>query len=352
MICRRAVLAATGVALLALALAAGAFAAPGAHPRHVAIVPPSTRGDIELGKHGGYRVSVELEDPDLAILTVSRFEASRLGAEQTRYGAHIQGSLAAGRVKADFGAIGSIDVRFRREGPPRTVELLKGCDGRQPVREPGRWVGKLSLRGEGGYFKASTGAAAGEVDRVFRLSCPVKHPVALPEHKSLREQVEPEVGASLVSAILGTVSSLEAVDTEGGRVVALRAGHANGVGAGAEVEAGAFEYEGRMPVGRTVQLLGSRPGTLVTSLPGERPATATLAPDAPFSGTAEYLATSAAAHSWTGTLAVRFPGLTVPLAGPGYSSTLCVVSTLVKPLGCEFQPPDWQGADESAGAER
>jgi hypothetical protein len=307
------------------------------------------QGAIKLGKHRGYRVTVAFREPDVAILTVSRSDAARLGEEETKYGAHFRGSLAGGRVRADFGAIGSIDVRFHRQGPAEKAELLKECDGKLPLFETGRWVGKVSLRGEGGYFAVSTGSAAGEVDRVFRLSCPVKHPVPLPAHESLREQVEPETGGSLISAILGTVSSLEAVSTEGGRVVALRAAHASGRGPGAEVEAGAFEYQGRMPVGRTVQILNAPAGSLVTSMPGERPATATLKPGAPFSGEAEYLATSPAAHRWTGTLTVRFPGLTVPLAGPSFSSTLCVVSTLVKPEGCEYQPPDWQGAEESTG---
>jgi hypothetical protein len=173
----------------------------------------------------------------------------------------------------------------------------------------------------------------------------------LPKHESLREQVEPAVGASLISVLVGTVSSLEAVDAVGSRAVALRAAHASGTGPGAEVEAGAFEYQGRMPVGRTVQILKAPPGSLVTTLPGESPATATLKPGAPFSGEASYLATSLAVHSWTGSLAVRFPGLTAPLVGAGFSSTLCVVSTLVKPDGCEFQPPDWQGGGESTTAD-
>jgi hypothetical protein len=208
-------------------------------------------------------------------------------------------------------------------------------------------VGRVSLRGEGGYFAVTSGSAKGEPDRRPRLRCHFKHTVKLPRPVSLRERIEPEIGSSIVSILLGTVSSLEAVDTEGGRVVALRAAHASGTGPGAEVEAGAFEYQGRMPVGRTVQILKAPAGSLVTSLPGEHPATATLKPGAPFSGEASYLAASAAAHSWTGTLAVRFPGLVAPLAGPGFSSTLCVVSTLVKPNGCEYQAPDLQGAEES-----
>jgi hypothetical protein len=345
-------LAAAGAVLVMLALPAGASAAPKAHPRHVEVIPPSVAGRVELGKQHGYRVSVAFSEPDVAILTVSRFRGARLSTEETKYGAHLLGSLSAGRVRADFGAVGSIDLRFHRLGPARKVNLLKECDGKVPLEESGRWVGRVSLRGEGGFFAVSAGSAPGAIDRVFRLACPAKHPLPPPEHKSLRDQVEPDIGASLISVLVGTVSSLEAVESEGGRVVALRAAHASGTGPGAEVEAGEFEYQGQMPVGRTVQILGSRSGSLVTTLPGEGPATATLRPSAPFSGEGDYHATSPAVHSWTGTLAVRFPGLSVPLAGPGFSSTLCVVSTLVKPLGCEYQAPDWQGGEGSTSVGR
>lgn len=347
---RRVAVAAAAV-LPALLLAASASATPNAHPRHVEVIPPSVRGAIELGTHGGYRVGLSLREPDLAILTVSRFRASRLATEEAKYGAHFKGSLAGGRVRADFGAIGSVEVRFRRQGKPRKIKFLKECDGKLPREESGRWIGKVRLRGEGGYFAVSTGSAAGEIDRLFRLSCHFPHPLPLPRRESLREQVEPEIGSSIVSFLVGTLAGLEAVDSEGGRTLALRAAHASGARPGAEVEAGAFEYQGRMPVGRTVQVLAEPKGTLITTLPGESPPTATLKPGAPFSGEGTYLAPSPAVHSWTGTLAVRFPGLVAPLAGPGFASTLCVVSTLVKPEGCEFQAPDWQGGEASSAGE-
>jgi hypothetical protein len=340
------------LALLALAAPAGAAAARGgAHPRHVQVIEPRAAASLLLGTHGGYKVGVLFQEPDDAQLIVTKLDLSRLASEETRYGAHFRGSLRGGRVTADFGKVGSLSVRFHPRGRAREERPIKGCEGRPGRNEAGRWVGRVSLRGEGGYFAVSAGSAKGEVDRRPRLRCHFKQAVKLPPPESLREQIEPHVGSSITSILLGTVSSLEAVDTEGGRVVALRAAHASGTGPGAEVEAGAFEYQGRMPVGRTVQVLKAPAGSLVTSLPGERPATATLKPGAPFSGEAEYLASSPAAHSWTGTLAVRFPGLTVPLAGESFSSTLCVVSTLVKPEGCEYQAPDWQGAEEATSAE-
>jgi hypothetical protein len=259
--------------------------------------------------------------------------------------------LLGGSVAADFGAVGSIAVRFRPMGAPRERDPLKGCEGSPSRREPGRWVGKISLRGEGGYFAVSTGTAKGERDRTFRLRCHVKRPLPRPRPGSLRERVEPPLGLGLASLIFGNVSSLQAVHKEGGRVVQLLAAHAADSGPGAEVEAGAFEYQGRMPVGRYAEVEAPA-GSLVTTLPGEHPATATLRPGAPFSGEASYLATSATTHSWSGTLTAHFPGLVAPLTGPGFYSSLCVVSMLVKPHGCEAGSPSLQPSGESTTAVR
>lgn len=349
---RGSLLAAAAV-LIALAAPAGASARTNAHRRHVEVHQPTVAANLLLGSHGGYQVGVVFEEPDLAMLIVSRSDQSRLGVEETKYGTHFHGSLPGGHVTADFGAVGSLAVRFRPAGAVRERRPLDGCEGRPSRSESGRWVGKVSLHGEGGYFAVSTGSAEGELDRTFRLRCHVKRPLPQLRPESLRERIEPHIGFSLASLLLGTVSSLQAANREDGRLIEMRAAHATGRGPGAEVEAGAFEYQGRMPVGRIVQILSAPPGSLVTTLPGEHPATATLKPGAPFSGEASYLASSPTDHSWTGTLAVRFPGLVSPLAGPSFYSSLCVVSPLVKLLGCEFQPPSLQANEESTtGARR
>jgi hypothetical protein len=93
-----------------------------------------------------------------------------------------------------------------------------------------------------------------------------------------------------------------------------------------------------MAIGRSAYVEGF-PGTLVTSLPGAHPATATLTPPAPFYGEANYLEKSSTSHSWTGTLGVNLPGLTLPLTGPGFYTSLCVVSPLKAPNGCDFIKP-------------
>lgn len=334
--------------LIALALPAGASARGGAHRRHVQVIQPTASAGVYLGTHDGYEVNLFLEEPDQAILDVSKYDLKRLSTAETKYGAHFTGSLVGGRVKADFGAVGSVDVRFRQTKPAKERGRLKACEGSPSRREFGRWTGTISLHGEGGYFDASSKSAAGERDRSFLLRCRFKHPLPLPKPESLRAKIEPRIGTSITALLLGTASSLEAEESEEGRSVVLWAAHPSGTKPGAEAEAGAFEYQGKMPVGRTVSLLHSPKGSLWTTLPGEHPARANLKLDAPFSGEAHYLTRSPTDHSWTGDLAVQFPGLAAPLTGPNYFTTLCVVSVLVKSGGCEFRSPSWQTSEEAA----
>jgi hypothetical protein len=90
-----------------------------------------------------------------------------------------------------------------------------------------------------------------------------------------------------------------------------------------------------MAVGRYALVLAP-PGTLLTSSPGVHPATATLAPPAPFFGEATYLEKSGDSHRWTGTLGVNLAGLKLPLIGSRFHVRLCVLNPLNTRNGCDF----------------
>jgi hypothetical protein len=105
---------------------------------------------------------------------------------------------------------------------------------------------------------------------------------------------------------------------------------------GADVELGVVDSREGMAIGHGAYLEGSA-GTLLTSLPGMHPATATLAPPAPFHGKAAY---SEETGAWTGTLGVDLAGLRLPLSGPDYRVHLCVVNPLKDKDGCEFFKTD------------
>ncbi len=335
--------------LIALAGASGALARVGPHRRHVEVRHPETVGQLRLTKVGPYNVAINFEQPDLAILGVNKGNPKTLTTDQTAYGTHFHGSLVGGTVRARFGRVGSIAVRFVPSGKPRLGRQEKGCEGPPPRTEEGSFVGVVSLRGEGGYFKVSAHSATGRLERTFRETCRVRHVETKVPPVSLRAAVQ-ATRRLVLGSFTSTLASVLAGGSEGGREVLVRAAHDEG-SPSASLSAIAFEYQGKMPVERTAWLPSTPAGTFVTTLPGEHPATAAVKGTGPFTGEAEYVGASRLSHEWTGDLTAHFPGLVQPLTGPHVYSSLCVVSTLVDPNGCEAVPPDWQGPEISPGTE-
>jgi hypothetical protein len=349
---------AAGALLLALVFAGGATARTNVHRRHggehVEVHKATTEGSVSLGKHDGYEVAVSFRAPHEAVLYVGKADKKSQTVSQTTYGAHFQGSLLGGRVTARFGPIGSLSLRFRPGSmKPQVGRLEKHCTGTKPRSEPGSFVGHVELHGEGGYFDVAADGGSGELQRTFVERCQVSGHKKTPRPvESLREATEPPLGLIVLLSFSSSLSTLWAVSgEEGGRQVVFRAAHLEGSAAGAETIASAFEYEGKMPIGRLVWVPSSPAGSLVTSLPGEHPATATVKSVAPFSGEAEYLGVSSDSHEWTGDLAVQFLGLRQPLTGPDFGTSLCVASTLILPLGCDYAEPNFKGSEAEAAAD-
>ncbi len=336
----RLVVAAAAV-LIALAVSAGASAEGGAQPRHVEFRSPHNRAFISFGERDGYEIGVILDEPDLAVLVVQEFDPDTQVSAATAYGAHFTGSLATGTIRAGFGAVGSLAVHFAPDGKVRRGRREKNCEGRRPQGEDGHVVGRIDLRGEGGYFDVAPRRARAYFNRTYRVRCLVRHASPPPPGRSLLEEVE-YATPTLLPRETSSPALLEAGVQEGGRHVDLIATHVPSAPPATDVTALELEYQGKMPVLRGASTPESPAGTLRTSLPGEHPATATLKPAAPFSGEASYLAHSALVHSWTGDLAVQFPGLLQPLTGPEFFTSLCVVSTLRTRYGCDFLPPNWE----------
>jgi hypothetical protein len=338
-------IAAAGAVLVVLAMPAGASAAPRAHRRHIQVFPPTNSGLMIVGERGGYEIVVSFLEPDLAILRVGNYDNETGTVVATNYGAHFEGSLPFGRIRADFGAIGSLSVRFRPDGKGRLGRESKKCTGRRGGDEYGHFVGRISLRGEGGYFAVHTRRLVGYLTRTFRLRCHVKRRRPSYPPESLREAVVPRMLLPGGTGA-GSLVTLQVEGEEAGRALDMRVDHFAGQREGASLQLIEREYQGKMPIGRGVAVESSPPGTLLTSLPGEGPKRATLKPPAPFSGEAEYLGESPTSHRWTGTLAVQFPGLLQPLTGPEFASSLCVARAFGSRAGCEFVPPNFQWAEE------
>ncbi|MGN6558719.1 MAG: hypothetical protein ACTHLH_12025 [Solirubrobacterales bacterium] len=295
-------------------------------------------GFLRLGKERGYEVLLYMPSDRVVIFDALRFGKSKGGspyATYSIYAARNLGNLEHGVVRARFGSLGRVSLRFRPSGQIRKRDPQSGCEGGPGITEEGRFVGHLSFRGEGNYFHVSSAGGEASIAHSPRLRCE-KGQAEEPQPRSLRKYVAP----TPLLPDNHSIALLYASTRSHGRYVGITAVHPEEFPPGADVQLGMVEAKHGMAIGHGVYL-GGPAGTLLTSLPGERPATATLAPPAPFYGKAAY---SEESDSWTGTLGVKLAGLKLPLTGPAFHVHLCVTNPLRDRDGCEFfktePPPD------------
>lgn len=291
-----------------------------------------------FGHSSEYDVGFAVPDYGVGVLYVTRI-SDNADYSATLYAVRLHGDAGKGRFTARFPGIGEIAVRFKDKGRPGVGKNERGCKGPPPVREEGVVRGAIKLKGEGGYFHVSRRAAPAELQRSFRLKCTKGHAAyeAVKVGSPPRDYVAPSFSIPVGTG--GSTSALlYAVARTEGRYVAVRAGHRQNSAPGAEVQAVALEGDRRMAIAHfAVTHAGA--GTLLTSLPGEHPAKATLSPPAPFHGEAEFLENSSGSHSWSGSLGIAFPGFDIPLTGHGYETSLCVITPLKFPEGCDLIKP-------------
>jgi hypothetical protein len=327
-----------GLGAIALMAPAVAAAASKPQPPRREIQRPTMSGVAYLGEADGYEIAISNPSRHVAILTVDRFGKGEDGSKstytQTSYAVRPESTIASGGLRATFGSMGTVNLRFQPSGRTKVGHSTKHCRGRSPQTEYGDYRGTVSLRGEDGYFQLRTNKMSGLRSHTFRLNC-APGQAHKDVSKRLDEYVAPFEGFTTTSAG-GSIALILAVSKYGGRYVYLRAAHMQSSAPGAEVQAGALEMEPHMAIGHSAYVTGGE-GTLLTSLPGVHPATATLAPPDPFQGEANFLENSPTSHSWTGTLAVSFPGLDLPLTGPTYATSLCVSDPFKTPVPCDFQ---------------
>lgn len=322
---------------VSLAMPAASAAAPDRPSRE--IQQPLSSALVYLGEADGYEVAVSNPNPHVAILYVNQVGEGQGGETrsyvQSAYAVRPQRSIGSGTLRANFGSIGTVSLRFHPNGKTKIGHTAKHCRGRSPQRESGTYRGSASLLGEDGSFHLRTRAASGTRSRTFRLSCSQGQAVK-DKAEPLSRYAVPNLNFTATSAG-GSIALILAISRQGEREgVYLRAAHMESTGPGAEVQAAALERKPGMAIGRSAFAVGGE-GTLLTSLPGVHPATATLAPPPPFHGEAHFVENSPTSHSWTGTLGVTFPGLDLPLTGGSYATSLCVSSPFKTPTPCDFQ---------------
>lgn len=328
---------AVGLMLAAVLLAvAGAGEAKLRRAGKLEVQPADTAGLLSLGKEKGYRTFLYMPGKRIVVfyaIGIQRLKGDSFGLMYSIYATRNRGNLDHGVVRARFGSLGRASLRFRPNGRIREDDSQGVCGGEDDTVEYGSFAGHLSFRGEGNYFHVTSPRGKAYLSRSPRLRCK-KGQAAEPQPRSLRKYV----ASTPLFHDDDSIALLYASTRSHGRYVGITAMHAEGSPPGAEVELGVVDSRRGLAIGHGAYLEGFA-GTLRTSLPGAHPATATLAPPAPFYGEATY---SEEAGDWTGTLGVKLAGLKLPLTGPGYRVHLCVVNPLKDKDRCEFfktEPP-------------
>lgn len=206
--------------------------------------------------------------------------------------------VTAQRIYADLGRLGKIDVAFHPSG---RKETLRWCGGIKIPYEPGYYEGTLRFNGEEGYTRADQNRAA--------LS-PVPFPRSLCRGSGSGESAG---GVDLPGA------RLRGLSYAGGRILTFQVN----------------KNRPKAPAIFSAELRERHDGVLIErSVHGRGPArsfvfdrllrTATLRPPPPFSGAASAgRDPDSFSPTWTGSLAVDFPGRSdVRLAGPGVHVSL------------------------------
>ena len=306
-----------GVAVAAVALLAlPAMAA--AAPLDIHGAPPELRALMRTDAHrpgggstsapqfdfqtgNGYTIDVAGVGPDV-VIGVSR----RHSSATTTYIA--RGVVSPTRLDASFGDLGRIAVRFRPSGRVVRTKPRQHCKGPDRITSRlGAFVGDIRFSGEGGYASADVHRVKGRVSSPISLRCTPsvsKHEGGGSDSIGSQEQ-------SLRLTLLGADWKTALSSTSFAAVA--------GFGDKALFLADSEQSEGSVAiVRRAVAMASARTFSFDNAL-----TLAGVTPPAPFSGTGSFQAGPDGAKSWTGSLAVSFPGAeNMPLSGPQFKVVL------------------------------
>jgi hypothetical protein len=259
------------------------------------VIQPSRSTEFSLKGSGGYSISV-FGNHGRVSLTAQRGNAS------VTYKA--RGLASSRRIKARFGGLGRVSVRFHPTRPSHLVPEPPGnCKGRGEVVQAGRFVGTIAFEGEQGYTTVHASGAMGKVTKAFKQTC--------------ISQGSEEGGPTVT--ILNASSKSSGVFITAFKVVYRAHPRFDGALLGASI----VEFRpGGLSILRSISVTTSLDAFTVSGSGGEI-TSATIAPPRPFTGTAEYQRTKGSSGSWTGSLVGDFPGRgEVSLAGPEFSAEI------------------------------
>ncbi len=284
------------------ALPAAASAKPGYY-----VSKASTFSALDARGSHGYRVTVLGLGKHVSLLAYK-------GALSVSY--TVRGKVTEERLEARFGNRGRVSMRLQPTEPLKEEENESGCKGKRPTTQKGIFRGTIRFRGERGFTEIRAVQASGYVYRNYRQVC----------KRSRRDEPSwpkpSEIPASSLNAASDRgqwapwFSAFREEPTKPRPNFSSSLEEANYIAASAE-------RRGRMTIYRSASVTAPAETFTVTPL-GARPVSATVAPPAPFSGTAAYERDPGGAGAWSGDLRVELPGLgEVPLTGSSYRAEFC-----------------------------
>lgn len=257
---------------------------------------------FQLTTSNGYKMTIAGYDAT-AVITAAKPGRSHDRAWSTYIA---RGKVSPTAIDASFEALGSVDMRFHPSGGATYGKRHKHCIGADRYTiQPGVFVGSVNFRGEGGYTSAKAHRVKGKVVTPRVLKCLDSF---FEEFERIRHHKPPakKPKVTRLSAFMrsGLTAVLFGASERGGKAGYL-----------AEIE-------------QTVGSLGVFRGAFVHASPAtfafdNALGSAGVTPPPPFSGSGSFQRTPTGAKSWTGSLAVSFPGApNVPLTDPRFKTQL------------------------------
>lgn len=223
----------------------------------------------------------------------------------------VTGRVSSRGIVADFGKQGRVDVEFRPSRRVRVEMPPRRCKGEPRVTRWGVFAGTIRFAGERGYTRLRLRRARGRTHRTPSWKC--KRPRGDSDQPGSGE--EPEIPGeesedSLVLEIANRATGVEA------GAFTFRPPGEDGL---TVFVAGVEERRGRMQIARFAFV----PAKEASFSFDESLSMATIAPPAPFSGTATFQRAPGGPGSLTGSLSVLLPGTArIPLVGAAYRTRL------------------------------
>lgn len=297
---------ATGLAVAGLA----ALALPGAASAATRTVkiPATTYENASLRGSNGFRVELLLGPGFADVVANKRLPHGTF--ETTSYSVRGPKRRKNGVLDERIGRYG----KFRGRFVVRSIEHeADSCKGGPVIVEKGFYVGAFAFRGTDDFTQASGHRMAGSITRDPAEVCrEPSTPKSTRERKhgaARDEGTEVRLNVTTKSADASFSASQTTEPLEGSPVTDTN------------FSASAYRRSGRVTISSFLfSFFDSKPSTFVDPEPHTE---ATVAPAAPFSGSATYVAEGPKKGSWTGNLSVELPGIgRVALTGKKFTATV------------------------------